>query len=219
KLASAVVLGTFVVNCLAVIAFRESRVGWYRPKFKMPLYPWVPAFGVLSGLGLTLQLGMVAVWAGLLAIVPGSILFWTYGRKRVRRRGVVLQRGRRAELIREARERQKNPTTGSSRADHDSVAQTLRSDAMRDVDGPGGFSAVGPEETDVENAITGRARAVVAMFGDERAPETLAEIGAALSGWGRLPVVHLTEVPEQTILGAVGAAPALISLRRRLRVM
>ena len=137
------------------------------------------------------------------------------------RRGVVLQRGRRAELIREARERQKKSSSRPFRAENDSVAQTLRSDAMRDAGdrSTSPLSAIDLDEMDVENAITGRARAVVAMFGDERAPETLAEIGAALSGWGRLPVVHLTEVPEQTILGAVGAAPALLSLRRRLRVM
>jgi mannitol/fructose-specific phosphotransferase system IIA component (Ntr-type)/nucleotide-binding universal stress UspA family protein len=57
------------------------------------------------------------------------------------------------------------------------------------------------------------------MLGDERGPETLVEIGTALSGYSRLPIMHLTEVPEQTILGGVGEQPALLSLRRRLRVM
>lgn len=221
KLASAVVIATYVLNCLAVIAFRESRVGWYRPKFKSPLYPWVPAFGVLSGVGLILQLGSVALWAGLLAAVPGSLLFLVYGRRRVTRRGVVLQRGRRAELLREARERHQKTGSQKIRVEGDTVAQTLRSDSLKDFGDstPPSFSMRSTEDSELGGEITGRARAVVAMFGDERAPETLAEIGAALSGWGRLPVVHLTEVPEQTILGAMGAEPALISLRRRLRVM
>ncbi len=218
KLASFIVVALYVANCVAAIVYRESGVGWYRPKFKQPLYPWLPALGVLSGGLILTQFGLLAIWGTLLAVAPGTALYFFYGRKRVTRRGIVLQRGRRKELVQASR-------ALSPRPSHDigprsSIADTLR-DEFRGEDEltppPQSVSSLAP--LDVEDAITGRARAIVAMIGDERGPETLAEIGTALAGWGRLPVVHLTEVPEQTILGAMGDALALLSLRRRLRVM
>ncbi len=186
KLASALVIALYIANNVAVIVFRESGVGWYRPKFRSPLYPWLQGFGIISGLGLLLLLGPVVVLAALLAIVPGAGLFVFYGRRRTRRRGVVLQRGRRSDIL-----------TGSG------------------LDEP----AAEPLPVDIQETIKGQAHAVVAMFGDERGPETLVEIGTALSGGGKLPVVHLTEVPEQMTLGALDEAPQVQSLRRRLSVM
>lgn len=213
KLASAVIIGLYTVSNFAVILFRESGVGWYRPKFKVPLYPWLPAIGVLSGSGLLFQFGMVAVWGWLLAFALGTIVFLTYGRRRVTRRGVIFQRGRRTELIQQSREQVGRATTPASRSSTPiPPSSTSRS--------PVSSLSLSGQEMDIEDAITGRARAVVAMFGDERGPETLVEIGTALSGHGKLPVMHLTEVPEQTILGALDDdAPAFLSLRRRLRVM
>lgn len=212
KLASVIVVALYVAYCAAVIVYRESGVGWYRPKFKAPLYPWLSAFGVLSGVLLLTQFGWLALWGCLLAIVPGTALYLLYGRTRVTRRGIVLQRGKRSELV-QGNRRPSSPGVRKSSTD------SLRSDMIAAAEEltPPPFSVA--DDVDVEDAITGRARAIVAMIGDERGPETLAEIGTALAGWGRLPVVHVTEVPEQTILGAMVDAPALLSLRRRLRVM
>jgi hypothetical protein len=212
KLASAIIIGLYTVSNFAVIVFRESGVGWYRPKFKVPFYPWLPGIGAVSGIGLILQFGVVAVWGWLLAFSLGTLLFLTYGRRRVTRRGVIFQRGRRTELIQQPRDPVGRSATPTSR-DSTPWPPSSRSSP------PSSSSALRSVEVDIEDAITGRARAVVAMFGDERGPETLVEIGTALSGHGKLPVMHLTEVPEQTILGALDDAPAFLSLRRRLRVM
>ncbi len=218
KLASSIVIGLYTINNVAVIVFRESGVGWYRPKFKLPLYPWLPAMGVLSGVLLLLQFGPMAIWGGIIAVVPGALLYVTYARKRVTRRGVVFQRGKREELVRNSPAMSMRP--GAEPVAPDSVAASLRSDQLESREETSSdFSSAPTHEVDIEQSLTGKARAVVAMFGDERGPETLVEIGSALSGHGKLPVVHLTEVPEQTILGGVGDAPALLSLRRRLRVM
>ena len=222
KLASFIVVALYVANCLAAIVYRESGVGWYRPKFKQPLYPWLPAAGVLSGGLILTQFGWLAILGTVLAVAPGTALYLLYGRRRVTRRGIVLQRGRRRDLLSGARPSQ---LPAQPRTVRPSMADTLRGELQGEAHGEADELTPPPQSVssltavDVEDAITGRARAIVAMIGDERGPETLAEIGTALSGWGRLPVVHLTEVPEQTILGAMGDAPALLSLRRRLRVM
>lgn len=213
KLASSIVIGLYTVNNLALFVFRESGAGWYRPKFKVPFYPWLPGLGVLSGLALLLQFGPMAIAGGVLAIGPASLLYVLYGRKRVSRRGLVLQRGRREELIQGSRRISSNPP---SRPDAPPESRSPESGNVETTPPP--FSVAGGE-VDIEEAITGHARAVVAMLGDERGPETLVEVGTALSGHGRLPVMHLTEVPEQTILGGLTDQPALLSLRRRLRAM
>lgn len=64
------------------------------------------------------------------------------------------------------------------------------------------------------------ANVVVSLFGKERSPEMLIEMGAALSDGGNLEVTHVTEVPEQTVLSDIIDEPAeLVSLRRRVVAM
>jgi APA family basic amino acid/polyamine antiporter len=64
------------------------------------------------------------------------------------------------------------------------------------------------------------AAVVVALFGHERSPETLVELGAALRDGGRLEVVHFTEVPEQTALDLEPEqTPVVRSVARRIRTM
>ncbi|MBW2735359.1 MAG: amino acid permease, partial [Deltaproteobacteria bacterium] len=64
------------------------------------------------------------------------------------------------------------------------------------------------------------AAVVVALFGSERSPEMLVELGEALREGGKLEVIHLTEIPEQTGLDALmDDMPLLRSVRRRVRAM
>src|SRR5690606_18303223 len=133
--------------------------------------------------------GAVAVAGGSLAFTLGTVVFLTYGRRRVTRRGVVFHKGRRTELIQQSR-LPVSPTVSSPLSDAVSASLALESDAP-----PSPGPASSSRQVDVEESIAGRARAVVAMFGDERGPETLVEIGTALAGFGKLPVMHLTEVP------------------------
>ncbi|MBU1894501.1 MAG: APC family permease, partial [Candidatus Omnitrophica bacterium] len=41
KIASAVLIFTFIFSCLCVIVMRESGVHNYQPRFRSPLYPWI----------------------------------------------------------------------------------------------------------------------------------------------------------------------------------
>ena len=73
---------------------------------------------------------------------------------------------------------------------------------------------------ETESEIVGEAAVVVALFGNERSPTMLVELGHALSEGGKIEVLHLTELPEQVGLDAVsGEDPLVSSLRRRILAM
>ena len=68
--------------------------------------------------------------------------------------------------------------------------------------------------------LPSEAAAVVLLFGKERSPEVLAEVGTSLADGRTVEVLHLTEVPEQTPAEAVrDTDPEERALRRRLRAM
>ncbi|MFZ8932894.1 MAG: APC family permease [Bacteriovoracaceae bacterium] len=65
-----------------------------------------------------------------------------------------------------------------------------------------------------------KANIIVALFGRERSPETLVEVGAALVGRLEMEVAHLIEVPEQTVVRDLREEFTIVrSLRRRLKAM
>jgi amino acid transporter len=82
KLASAFQLLVFSFINLAVIAFRESKVDWYRPPFKSPLYPWVQIFGIVAALLLLSQMGVVPITGAVVIILGGALWYRVFGRSR-----------------------------------------------------------------------------------------------------------------------------------------
>ncbi|SME93766.1 amino acid permease [Pseudobacteriovorax antillogorgiicola] len=65
-----------------------------------------------------------------------------------------------------------------------------------------------------------QAAVVVSLFGEERSPEVLLELGAALAEGGKVEVVHLTEIPEQMSIDDISTEGSFIkSLRRRFQAM
>ena len=61
KIASTVILLSYVLTNLAVIILRESQIQNYRPSFKMPLYPWLPFANVIVFTYIIIQMGFKAV--------------------------------------------------------------------------------------------------------------------------------------------------------------
>ena len=82
KLASAFLLLVLAMICLAQLAFRSSKLWWYRPKFHAPGYPWVPIGGIVACLLLITQLGWDAILGAGGIIVSGLIWYQVYGRSR-----------------------------------------------------------------------------------------------------------------------------------------
>jgi amino acid transporter/mannitol/fructose-specific phosphotransferase system IIA component (Ntr-type) len=177
KLASSIMIAAFMAENLTVIVLRESNAQWYKPGFRAPLYPVLQIVGLLVGAVLLWFLG----WLGLIAlvgtIIPGVLVFATFGRHRARRRGVFSRLGPRADLGIEA---------ARASSEHRIAAHT-------------------------------EAAVLVSLFGKERSPEMLLEVGGVLAEGGRVQVVHLTDVPEQLYLEAARDEDAMVaSLRRRV---
>lgn len=82
KLASAFQLLVFALVNLAVIAFRESHLDWYKPTFRSPLYPAVQIFGIVASLLLLTQMGILPLVGAAVFVVVGVIWYRVFGRSR-----------------------------------------------------------------------------------------------------------------------------------------
>jgi basic amino acid/polyamine antiporter, APA family len=184
KFASCFMLMIYLMENLAVILLRETRVQWYRPAYKSPLYPFMQIFGILITAFLLVGMGGTIILNAILSIaIPGLMLFVFYSRKRTNRKGVIGIRGKRQDLVEEKME----------------LIPRSRLESMD---------------------LTQDANVVVTLFGKERSPEMLIEMGVALAEHGNCEVAHITEVPEQTDLDDMMDEPAeLRSLRRRVLAM
>jgi APA family basic amino acid/polyamine antiporter len=82
KLASAFLILVFSLENLSVIVFREADVDFYSPKFRSPGYPVIQILGVIGGVLLISQLGMLSI-IGAVGISAGSIVWYlVYARSR-----------------------------------------------------------------------------------------------------------------------------------------
>ncbi|MFP4321817.1 MAG: amino acid permease [Anaerolineales bacterium] len=89
KIASTFQLLIFMLVNFSVIVMRESRIMFYDPIYRTPLYPYMQIFGVLASILLITYLGTDAI---LMTVgVIGLALLWyaSYGRARVVRHGAI----------------------------------------------------------------------------------------------------------------------------------
>ncbi|MDP6491052.1 MAG: amino acid permease [Kiritimatiellia bacterium] len=90
KVASSVLILTFLFSCLSVIIMRESRLQNYRPQFRSPLYPWVQIIGIVGCLLLLVGMGTPALLASAVLVAAGFFSYWFYGRVRSTREYALL---------------------------------------------------------------------------------------------------------------------------------
>lgn len=198
KLASAFKVMMFIAVNACVIVFRETAVQWYQPAYKSPLYPWMQIFGIFSGVALLVFLGGLALFASSLIIVVGALVFVFYGRFHSQRSGVLKLYGHRPALYLLYRRLKKN--TNRVKGTKDLLSQE--------------------SDKNLDAALTDQAGTVIPLFGNERSPEMLVEMGAALANGRTVQVVHLKEVPDITILDALLVDnPVVTSLNRRISAM
>lgn len=74
------ILAAFVVVCVAVIVLRRKQPNAPRT-FRLPLMPFIPAFGVLSSLFLISQLEPATWLRFLVWLVIGLVIYFAYGRR------------------------------------------------------------------------------------------------------------------------------------------
>lgn len=100
KLASGFQLIVFTIQYLAPIAFRQSKVDYYKPTFKSPLYPWMQIFGIVGSLVLLSQLGAIPI-IGAFTIMGGGVIWYRiFGRSRASRESALLDAVRMSENTR-----------------------------------------------------------------------------------------------------------------------
>ena len=85
KVASCVLIVTFMLSCLCVIIMRESRLQNYLPQFLSPLYPWMQIVGAIGCLSLMVTMGWQPILATLAIIIASLFFYWFYGRIRTNR--------------------------------------------------------------------------------------------------------------------------------------
>jgi len=90
KVASSVLIVTFLFSCLSVIVMRESRVQNYQPRFRSPLYPWIQLIGIAGCIALLIGMGAAALLSSLALIAGGLFIYWFYGRIRTTREYALL---------------------------------------------------------------------------------------------------------------------------------
>ncbi|MGI9528927.1 MAG: APC family permease, partial [Acidimicrobiia bacterium] len=82
KLAAAFQLLVFALTNLAVVAFREAHVDWYKPEFRSPWYPVPQVFGIVTALLLLTQMGLVPLIGATLIILAGIAWYLVFGQSR-----------------------------------------------------------------------------------------------------------------------------------------
>jgi hypothetical protein len=82
KLASAFQLLVFAFVNLALIAFREAKLDWYRPAFRSPWFPVPQVFGILASILLLTQMGLVPTVGAILFIIAGILWYRAFGSSR-----------------------------------------------------------------------------------------------------------------------------------------
>jgi hypothetical protein len=196
KLASAFQVLMYMFVNASVIVLRETGVQWYKPPFRSPFYPFVQLFGIFSGFVLLAYLGILSIAAIILVSILGAVIYKVYG-SRASRNGVLKLYGHRPALYL----LYKRKKTDLQPAATNWAAEKIKA-------------------ANLAGALAENAQVVVPLFGNERSPEMLVEMGAALSKNGKVQVLHLTEVPDQTMLDAMLDDDVHInSLKRRIRAM
>ena len=89
KLASAFQLLLFLLLNLSVIVMRESRIEGYDPKFKSPLYPWMPIVGMVISSYLIYEIGFISIIFTLIVSIFAIGWYYYYVYDKIDREGAI----------------------------------------------------------------------------------------------------------------------------------
>lgn len=95
KMASAFQITVYSLVCAALIAFRESDLEWYDPEFTTPGYPWVPLFGVVSGLFIITRMDTLPLVGAVGIVLFGTVWYFHYVHHEIDRDGLAVDAMRR----------------------------------------------------------------------------------------------------------------------------
>ena len=90
KTASTMMILLFMSINLSVIIMRESKIHSYRPLFKAAFYPWIQIAAIIIYGFLIFEMGLIPLAITALFIVGGTLWYFFYARKRVRRQSALM---------------------------------------------------------------------------------------------------------------------------------
>jgi mannitol/fructose-specific phosphotransferase system IIA component (Ntr-type) len=90
KVASALLLLMFMMDNASVIIMRQSKILTYRPKFKVPLYPYLPAVTIVIYLILLVDMGRLPFIVTLVFLGSSAAWYYLFAARRVRRDSAVM---------------------------------------------------------------------------------------------------------------------------------
>jgi APA family basic amino acid/polyamine antiporter len=193
KLASAFMVMMFVLVNICVIILRETAVQWYEPKYLSPFYPLMQIFGVISGIFLLSFLGWKPIIAMLIISVIGILIYYFFG-KETERIGVLKKYGHKPALM----------FFFNKEASSNEQSELSQQD----------------EKEALQINISQEAGVIIPLLGNEKSPEMLIEMGAAINTKQKVQAVNITEVPDQTLLEAISDDnPKLKAIERQVKVL
>jgi len=90
KTASTLKILLFMMVNVSVIVMRESHIKNYRPKFKTPLYPWLPVFALISYSFLVIEMGRIPIFLSAGFFLLGWLCYYFYSRDKVSRTSALM---------------------------------------------------------------------------------------------------------------------------------
>jgi mannitol/fructose-specific phosphotransferase system IIA component (Ntr-type) len=90
KVASSMILFSYILTNVAVLILRESRIQNYRPTFKVPFYPFTQILSIILFIFLLFEVGIAAVETVIIIIVISLLIYLFYGRKKHKREYALL---------------------------------------------------------------------------------------------------------------------------------
>jgi len=90
KTASTMILLLFILINLSVIVMRESKIQYYQPKFRSPLYPWIQILGIIGYGFLIFKMGITSLLIAVIFIICALGWYWVYARSKIKREYALL---------------------------------------------------------------------------------------------------------------------------------
>ena len=118
KLASAFKILAFMANEISLIVMRTSAPQWYKPTYRAPLFPGLQICAATVMLGLLIAIGIPSLICVLVGFGTGGLLYFFYGRHRMKDKGMLGKVGLRFDLsqppspIEEMHARKPDPSVG-----------------------------------------------------------------------------------------------------------
>jgi nucleotide-binding universal stress UspA family protein len=81
EIGSALFMISYALLAAGVLIMRSTKPEWYKPAFRVPLYPWLPLVGGFAALAVILTMETLSQTAGLGLAGASLVLYYLWGRK------------------------------------------------------------------------------------------------------------------------------------------